>query len=192
MLEINGKVGYSTEILSIQRLFEQGKIYGIQGRNGCGKSTLLRTLSGEIRPLRGQVTLGGENVTDRRLIGDIVHISTPKYYPDLSIGEHLKLLEKSQRISCDGAIEAWELSEILEVSPARVSSGQQQRFSLAAQLSGDSRALLLDEPERHLDDQWIEVLCSVLLTKAKSGTIVISASHSKRILNLCDETILLS
>ena len=40
-----------------------GETVGLLGRNGMGKSTLLKSLLGLVRPQRGEVRAGGENVT---------------------------------------------------------------------------------------------------------------------------------
>ena len=43
---------------------ENGKVYGLLGRNGAGKSTFLRVISGELEPTTGSVTLGpGERLS---------------------------------------------------------------------------------------------------------------------------------
>ena len=40
----------------------QGKITALIGANGCGKSTLLKTICRIIKPMAGQVLLGGQNM----------------------------------------------------------------------------------------------------------------------------------
>lgn len=105
-------------------------------------------------------------------------------------GEHFKLLEKTGGLPYLEVIDEWQLGEMIDYSPLQLSSGQRQRFYLAAQLmSGNPRALLLDEPERHLDGYWINKLCDVLKQKAKEGAIIILASHSQTVLELCDRRI---
>lgn len=193
MLRVDASVGYSTTLCSLKQEFSGGCIYGVVGRNGSGKSTVLRTLAGELYPLDGQVLLDGVKTYSIKSIGKIIYVDSPVFYPDMSIGEHIKLLEKTRKISFSETIKTWDLSELLDLSPSRLSSGQQQRFSLATQLSGgEPQVLLLDEPERHLDDFWIERLCTILESKASEGLIVILASHSKRVLDLCSKKVHLS
>ena len=44
--------------------FTNGNCYGIIGANGAGKSTFLRTISGELEPSKGTITLGpGERLS---------------------------------------------------------------------------------------------------------------------------------
>lgn len=193
MLSINAAIGYSTVILELDKEFQSGQIYGIAGENGAGKSTLLRTLAGETFPLKGNVEIAGVEATSIGAVGTAVLIGSPTFYIDMSIGEHLKLLEKTAKLPFEETVRIWDLKRVLDFSPARVSSGQQQRYYLASQLEGRSpKVLLLDEPERHLDRFWVDKLCHVLKQKAAQGIVVILASHSQRILGLCDEIIQLS
>ena len=71
----------------------------------------------------------------------------------------------------------------------KLSSGQQQRFSLASQLGLNATVFAVDEPERHLDSTWISVLVSELLKLAAAGKLVILSTHSTALLDHCDETI---
>ncbi|HDR5278731.1 TPA: ATP-binding cassette domain-containing protein, partial [Bacillus thuringiensis] len=41
---------------------EEGKIYGVVGRNGSGKSILFKTISGLISPNKGQLIVFGESI----------------------------------------------------------------------------------------------------------------------------------
>ena len=38
--------------------FDEGKIYGLYGRNGCGKTMLLRAIAGLIYPTEGKIVEG--------------------------------------------------------------------------------------------------------------------------------------
>lgn len=189
MLSICAKIGYSTTIAEVEMNFRKGQTYGICGENGSGKSTLLRTLCGEIHPIDGYATIDDQSVTEPSSTGKIIKISTPEFYPDISIGEHFKILTKTTKVDYDDAIKRWNLEKLLEKSPNRVSSGQQQRSFLALQLGVKCDVIVLDEPERHLDSFWIRILSEELKDRAKSGTTVILASHSQEILKVCDEVI---
>lgn len=118
-----------------------------------------------------------------------MRVSEADFYPDLSVGEHLKLLQRYGSFDYDFAVESWDLEGLLQESPSRMSSGQQQRFHLAMNFGRSHQLLLLDEPERHLDKEWIKVLITQIRRKASKGAIVIMASHSSMLLGSC-ETIL--
>lgn len=192
MLSIHGTIGYSTPIVELHKEFQPGKIYGISGNNGVGKTTLLRTLAGEIFPLSGIAHIDNMPVTNPQATGRIIHIATPEFYPDVSIGEHLNILHKVNHVDYTTATRLWQLTSILEKSPNRVSSGQQQRTFLAAQLTLPADVVTLDEPERHLDATWVQTLCDQLQEKATHGTTIIIATHSHTLLHICDEIVQLA
>lgn len=63
--------------------FEEGKIYGLLGRNGAGKSTMLNCITGFIFPNSGSITLDGKNVIENdKALRKIYKTSEKTYYPD--------------------------------------------------------------------------------------------------------------
>lgn len=63
--------------------FEEGKIYGLLGRNGAGKSTMLNCITGFIFPNSGSITLDGKNVIENdNALRKIYKTSEKTYYPD--------------------------------------------------------------------------------------------------------------
>lgn len=63
--------------------FEEGKIYGLLGRNGAGKSTMLNCITGFIFPNSGSITLDGKNVIENdKALSKIYKTSEKTYYPD--------------------------------------------------------------------------------------------------------------
>ena len=61
----NITAGYNrVEIIkNINMDFEEGSITSIIGKNGCGKTTLLRTASNLLKPFRGEITIGGRDIS---------------------------------------------------------------------------------------------------------------------------------
>jgi ABC-type sugar transport system ATPase subunit len=60
---------------------EGGEVHALIGENGAGKSTLIRILSGDVRPMHGELRINGEvksfrSPADARLCG-IATISAP-------------------------------------------------------------------------------------------------------------------
>lgn len=187
MLTISGSIGHTDPLRTVDLSFHPGRIYGITGANGSGKSTLLHILAGEITMLDGSAELNGVPVSDPHCVGRIIHCAEPNFYPDLSIGEHLKLLEKTGGLPYHRTVREWELESMLDAPPSQVSSGQRQRAFLGSQLGRDPDVLLLDEPERHLDSGWVARLGTVLQPKCAAGAIVALATHSTDLLAFCTD-----
>ena len=46
---------------------------------------------------------------------------------------------------------------------------------------------IVDEPERHLDQDWVEVCCAQLRDIADQGSVVLVATHSPVVRDSCDD-----
>lgn len=185
MLEVNCQYGHKIAIGAMNRSFTSGKLYGITGANGVGKSTLLLTMAGELEPIDGTVRINGLDPAVSG-VGQVIRIGDPVFLPDLTISEHLALLANDNH---DELTERWKLAEFAAVPPSWVSSGQRQRAFLATQLAQPATAVVIDEPERHLDSDWVDFVCAQLQQIARDGAIVIIATHSQQVLAACDEVI---
>ncbi len=183
MIDVDCVIGHAGHALGHVRVqWPAGCLVALTGANGSGKSTLLATISGEVEPLAGQV----------RTQARVVRISEPVFYPELSIGEHCRLLRRCQSPAEEEFMVArWRLAEILRVRPGQLSSGQRQRAYLATQLAvvQPHSVVAIDEPERHLDAQWTEELVRYLRELATNkGCCVVVATHHEQIIASCDVT----
>lgn len=139
--------------------------------------------------MSGTIEVSGVDPASAEGAGCVVRVAEPIFYPDLTIGEHLGLLSKSTGIDYTPVVAQRQLQELLPHFPSRLSSGQLQRVYLGSQLSLETSVMLFDEPERHLDEQWLSFLSAQLRSKLDSGTILLVASHSRPLLDCCDEVI---
>lgn len=193
MLKIDATYGHSTALGCLNRTFDAGRVYGLKGPNGAGKSTLLQTLSGEIAPLEGTVTIDGAAPGSAEAAGSVIAVADPVFLPDLTVGEHFTLLSRRSGVDFAEVHELWAIDDaILNSVVSDLSSGQRQRVYLAAQLYQPAKALLIDEPERHLDHTWTAFLAEELRHLAAEGRCVVLASHSPAIFDACDEVVEIS
>lgn len=193
MLKIDATYGHSTALGQLSRTFDAGRVYGLKGPNGAGKSTLLQTLSGEIAPLKGTVSIDGAAPGSAEAAGSVIAVSDPVFLPDLTVGEHFTLLSRRSGVDFAEVHELWAIDDAIRNSAVSdLSSGQRQRVYLAAQLYQPAKALLIDEPERHLDHTWTAFLAEELRHLAAEGRCVVLASHSPAIFDACDEVVEIS
>nr|WP_273738207.1 ABC transporter ATP-binding protein [Natrinema soli] len=140
---------------------DEGEFVVLVGPSGCGKTTTLRCIAGLEEPDRGDITVGGEDITglkskDRDLafvfqsIALFPHMSVRKNIRfGLDMNTDLSSEEKTRRVK--EVAETLGLSETLDRKPSALSGGQQQRVSLGRAMVMEPAGFLLDEPFSALD-----------------------------------------
>ena len=144
-----------------------GSFVSIVGPSGAGKSSLLRVILGQEAPTRGSILLDGMPLTPECGPDRGVVFQRYSVFPHLSVlGNTLFGLECAQapitarlfggkrRAAVAEAAEmlaAVGLGDSLQLYPAEMSGGMQQRLAIAQALIKRPRILLLDEPFGALD-----------------------------------------
>ena len=62
ILDLHAGYGDVSVLKGIQLQVEKGELVALVGSNGAGKSTLLRTISGLIKPHKGEITFTGKRI----------------------------------------------------------------------------------------------------------------------------------
>lgn len=135
-----------------------GEMIALLGPSGCGKTTTLRMIAGLETITAGDIWIGDHRVNDmspgRRNVG--VGFESYALYPPLNVRENLAYGLKARKVPHATAqvyaiAARLEMTDILDLRPASLSSGQKQRVALARALIRRPPVLLLDEPLGHLD-----------------------------------------
>ena len=192
---------------------ESGEKVGIVGKNGCGKSTFLKTLSGEITPDEGKISLrSGTNIVmleqnviypEGCTVMDYLYLSKDKnietlkdYHKALEKGDEKAYTALGEKIEKENLwdIERSFLASITDMGEDfppesrmdSLSGGEQKKVAIARAFALRPGLLLLDEPTNHLDIKSVEYIESWI--KATSISVII-VTHDRHILNECCSTI---
>ncbi|KAF8640386.1 hypothetical protein AX17_000056 [Amanita inopinata Kibby_2008] len=146
----------------------------IVGANGTGKSTLIKLLTGELRPLSGQVNRNG-----RLRIGYFAQHHVDTLIPTMSPVQFLasKFPGKSEQ-EYRAHLGNFQISGMTGLQMiGTLSGGQKSRVAFSLLSLQQPHILLLDEPTNHLDIEGLDALMTAL-QKWNGGVIIIS--HDER------------
>ena len=145
----------------------EGSFVSVVGPSGAGKSTFLRLILGQEAPSRGQILLDGIPLTPECRPDRGVVFQRYSVLPHLTALQNVMFgLEceaspvlarlfgarrKAAREQAAAMLAAVGLEHSLDVYPAQLSGGMQQRLAIAQALIKRPRVLLLDEPFGALD-----------------------------------------
>jgi len=169
-----------------------GEIHALLGENGAGKSTLMKVLYGLHHPDEGEIYLMGERI----------HISSPKVAVDAGIGmvhQHFMLVEnmtaldnvmlglhqaKPPRLDVKGTrekfiqlVEKYGLVVDPDMPVWQLSVGQQQWLEILKLLFRDVKLLILDEPTAVLTPAETHQLFKTLRFLIGEGRSIIFITH---------------
>lgn len=185
-------------IKDVNYKFENGKIYGIKGRNGTGKTVLLKCICGLTRISSGEIEYNGKVLNnDFSILPSIgVIIESPIFWKDKTGYETLEFLGSiKKKISKEKIIEVLDkvgLGESKDIRIRKYSLGMKQRLAIAQAIMEEPDVLLLDEPTNSLDDDGVEMFKKVMLEERKRGATILIVSHvMDDIMEICDEQLIL-
>lgn len=147
----------------------------VVGPNGSGKSTLLKLIAGQMKPLRGTVSVPVEfAMLDQRM--SILD-------PEASVLENfMRLNPDANENACRATLAGFLFrADAALQTGGTLSGGQMLRAGLACVLGGPRppQLLILDEPTNHLDLDSIEAIEAGLM--AYNGALLV-VSHDERFL----------
>ena len=192
--------GEKTILKDIDFTFEEGKIYGLIGRNGAGKTTFFNCLNEDIEIDSGKFILSdeyGENKLKTEDIGYV--ISTPTVPEFLTGKEFLTFFLEINKDKLQEEKTVDEYFDIVKISKEdqykllkEYSHGMKNKMQMLINIIAQPNILLLDEPLTSLDVVVAEEM-KQLLRSLKQHRITIFSTHIMDLaLDLCDEIVLLN
>ncbi|WP_394907118.1 ABC transporter ATP-binding protein [uncultured Mesonia sp.] len=205
----NLSIGYHQEcIAQVDDLnINKGELVAIIGKNGAGKSTLLKTLSGNLSPQSGKVSINNTPVcqlTALEIAKKIAIVLTKTdFSTHLSVQELVALgrqpytnwlgsLTNRDKKKVIEALNLLDIAHKKRASCSNLSDGQLQKAMLARAIAQDTPLIILDEPTSHLDlYHKVFVLKTLRFLSKKTNKAIVFASHEIDLaLQLCDKIIL--
>ncbi len=183
--------GGEKALKNISICFPAGKRIALMGSNGAGKSTLMLLLNGILKPTSGYIFFNDKpysyhkkNLRElRRKVGVVFQnaddqIIAPSVYEEISLGISHQLNDINQiKEKTEQAINTFNLKEISQNSPHKLSVGQKKRVCMAAITAMEPEFLICDEPTSSLDPENAKQTFAYLTEYQEKGKTVIISTH---------------
>lgn len=208
--------GHKKVLKNINLNLPQNKLILVCGPNGAGKSTLFFLLTGQKKPLEGQLRIFGNTVSFQCRNNNIAYMPQQENidpdYPikvkEVILGGrygHMKqekgirkyyppgLTAKKHQDIALKALKTVGLTKQQQKPLSNLSGGQKRRVFLARVLAQKARLLLLDEPLVGIDKKSEKVILNVLNNIKKQGQTILMITHNPyKLVNFADFIIVLN
>ncbi len=190
-----------TAIEDVNLEIRQGEFVFLIGSSGAGKSTLLGLITGTVRPDRGKVSFGEENLQKLlwrnrshalRVFGQVWQESN--LVRKMTVEENLMLAARigrkrdetvaQMRQRCSKVLGLVGMPGVEHKYPVELSRGECRRVELARAMINSPPVLVLDELTGNLDDDNIWDMFHLLTEINRRGTTVIMATHASQYVNI--------
>jgi branched-chain amino acid transport system ATP-binding protein len=196
---VSAGYGETVVLEDIDLVLAPGESVSVIGRNGVGKTTLLATVMGHTTVHKGEVMLGGENLTRapiyRRALAGLGFVPQEReIFPSLTVRENLDVGARPGPWTQERVFDLFpNLRERRANMGNQLSGGEQQMLSIARALLTNPSVLLMDEPTEGLAPVIVEALSAVLLhlRKETSLSIVLVEQNSRVALEFSARTVVM-
>ncbi|MGJ6960574.1 ABC transporter ATP-binding protein [Streptosporangium sp. G11] len=201
MLEVNALAVAYGAIEAVQDVgftVEEGQIACLVGTNGAGKTTTLRTISGLLRPHRGEIRFRGRPIhhlpAHTVLALGIAHCPEGRrLFTGMTVEENLMLGGHLRR---DGEVTK-DMNRVYELFPVLgerrtqraglFSGGEQQMLAIGRSMMARPKLLMFDEPTMGLSPIMSQrILGAIALLRDQGTTILMVEQNALAALTLAD------
>ena len=198
--DLEKSYGKKEVLKDINFTFEEGKIYGLLGRNGAGKTTFFNALNSDITVDNGRFYLEDEYGKNKLQTTDIGYVVSTPTVPEFLTGrEFLKFyldINKDKIKDLKDIDYYFDLVKLTkedqDILLKEYSHGMKNKIQILVNIIANPKVILLDEPLTSLDIVVQEDM-KKLLKGLKENHIIIFSTHILELAtDLCDEIVVIS
>ena len=184
-----------------------GTTVGLVGGTGAGKTTVVDILLGLLRPTRGNLTVDGMAVTERKLRAwqqALGYVPQEIFLSDASVAQNIAFGLRVEEIDHEAVERAARMAQVHDFivtqlpegyetvvgeRGVRLSGGQRQRIGIARALFHDPEVLVFDEATSALDNLTEQAVMDAVDNLHEQKTIILVA-HRLSTVESCDSIFL--
>ena len=201
VLSIRGlKIGYKGQALqpAIDAVLCEGEHVALIGANGSGKTTLFKTLTGNLKPIEGQVELCGKPLesysnNERAKLFSLVLTEKPddlflKVFDIVAAGRypHSGLMAKLRDEDYEmikAKLQITGVYHLIDRDFVSLSDGEKQKVMIAKALVQDTPIIYMDEPTAFLDyPSKVELMHLIAKLAKEERKTILYSSHDLELL----------
>lgn len=198
--DLTKRYGQKLILNNVSFTFEEGKIYGLIGRNGVGKTTFFNCINQDIEIDSGSFNIINSDSSKKLETSNIGYVQSNPIIPEFLTGkEFLQFFIEINKDRIDTTKSIDDYFELVKLSREDqdkllkdYSHGMKNKIQMLINFISNAEVLLLDEPLTSLD-VVVQDDMKKLFKKMKKNHIIIFSTHILDIaLDLCDEIIILN
>jgi branched-chain amino acid transport system ATP-binding protein len=183
--KVEVRYGDAIALFGISLEVPKAEIVSIVGANGAGKSTTIKTISGLLKPRRGQILFEGKRINDipAHAVVDLGIIQIPEgrqLFPYMTTLENLELgsyTPEARKKVAESLSRVFYLFPLLLERKAQLagtlSGGEQQMLAVGRGLMALPKLLMLDEPSLGLAPIMVKSIFEAIAKINQSGTTIL-------------------
>ena len=177
---------------------ESGEVVGLLGPNGAGKTTTFYMIIGFIRPDRGRVSLGDQNISHwpmyrRASLGIGYLAQEASVFRKLTVEDNImailqfrKMTRRRRRERLEELLRELDIEHLRKNKAYTLSGGERRRVEITRALVSEPKFILLDEPFAGIDPIAVEDIQRIIARLVESGLVVLITDHNVReTLSIC-------
>ena len=188
MLKVNGIEVFYGDLQALRGVsleVNRGEIVSIVGSNGAGKSTTLMTISGILKPKRGEIQFDQDRIhhysSSKVVALGIVQIPEGRQlFPTLTVVENLEMgaqFPRAKKLRKETMEWVFKLFPRLEERKSQLagtlSGGEQQMLAIGRGLMSRPNLLMLDEPSLGLSPILVKAIFGIIKEINGQGTTIL-------------------
>ena len=180
--DVSVSYGGLRALTGVSMVVPERSVVALLGANGAGKTTTLRTISGLIRPDRGEIELQGRRIDGRPAHAitrmGVVHVPEGRgVFPSLTVRANLEMASYAvggdRNLVDEGVRRFPALGRRIDQLAGSMSGGEQQMLALARAVLSQPTLLVLDEISMGLAPIVVGTLFDEVRAMAEAGTTVL-------------------